>query len=317
VRGCGKTTLLDVAERLVARPEKSDNITAAAIYHALRGVPRTLLLDEADNLEMTAKAALRAVLNAGYRKGGVVTRMLRGQSVRFPVFAPVALAAIGTLTLPLASRSLVIHMRRADPQTMKWLRRFDAADTADLDVVYAHVTHWLKHAKLNFDPEMPDELHGRMADNWRPLLAIADACSPPWSVLAREAALAFARSERDEDTAVLLLWHVRDVFDAREVDRIGSKDLVHELIALDSADGMWAEYRGATGSERPRRLTANALSRLLRPFGIKARVVWPLQRTPASKSSRGYLRDDFEAAWTAYCDETVTPSQTKRFHLIK
>jgi DNA polymerase III delta prime subunit len=60
VKGCGKTTLLDVAERLVVRAEKSDNITAAAIYHSLQGVPRTLLLDEADNLEMSTSAARRA-----------------------------------------------------------------------------------------------------------------------------------------------------------------------------------------------------------------------------------------------------------------
>jgi len=317
VRGCGKTTLLDVAERLVARAEKSDNMSAAAIYHALQGIPCTLLLDEADNLEMSAKAVLRAVLNAGYRRGGAVSRMHRCELVRFPVFAPVALAGIGTLTLPLMSRSLVIHMRRANPQMMKSLRRFDVADTADLDVVYSHIVHWIKDARLNLNPEMPDELHGRMADNWRPLLAIADACSPAWSALAREAAIAFARNDQDEDLGVLLLWHIRQIFDAREVDRIGSKDLVRELIALDSADGMWGEHRGVTGSERPRRLTPNALSRLLRPFGIKPRVLWPLERTPASKSARGYLRADFEPIWASYCDETVTPSQAKRLHVIK
>jgi hypothetical protein len=35
VRSCGKTTLLDVVSHMVARPEKSDNITAAAIYSAV------------------------------------------------------------------------------------------------------------------------------------------------------------------------------------------------------------------------------------------------------------------------------------------
>ena len=114
VRNCGKTTVLDVISRLAARAEKSDNITAAAIYHHVNKLRSTLLLDEADNLELGAKAVLRAVLNAGHRRGGTVTRMVNGAATRFTVFAPVALAAIGTLTLPLMSRSIIIRMRRHD-----------------------------------------------------------------------------------------------------------------------------------------------------------------------------------------------------------
>jgi hypothetical protein len=70
VRNCGKTTLLDVIGRLAARPQKSDSITAAVIYHTISEMSSTLLIDEADNLEVGVKAALRAVLNASYRKGG-------------------------------------------------------------------------------------------------------------------------------------------------------------------------------------------------------------------------------------------------------
>src|SRR5262249_27622989 len=97
VRNCGKTTLLDVMSRLVARPEKPASTAAAAIYYAVNAAKRTLLLDEADNLELSARAVLRAVLNAGYRRGGAVTRMVQGRSRRFEVFAPIALAAIGPL----------------------------------------------------------------------------------------------------------------------------------------------------------------------------------------------------------------------------
>jgi hypothetical protein len=35
VRGCGKTTLLDLLEAMCVRPLKSDSITAASIYHAV------------------------------------------------------------------------------------------------------------------------------------------------------------------------------------------------------------------------------------------------------------------------------------------
>jgi hypothetical protein len=318
VKGCGKSTLLDVCERLVARAEKSDSISAAALYHAMKGAPRTMLLDEADNLELGVKAVLRSVLNAGHKRGGVVTRMLRNQSVRFPVFAPVALAAIGLLTLPLISRSIVINMRRGDSQTMRSLRRFDLADTTDIDIVYSHVVHWIRGANLSLDPEMPDELYGRMADNWRPLLSIADACGPAWSASAREAAIAFAHGDHEEDVGVFLLWCIREVFNARGVDRLTSKKLVRELIGLEISDEAWREYRGPTGSERPRRLTQHALARLLKLFRIRSRVLWPLQqRTAESRSSRGYFRADFEESWRAYCDdENVTTSHPRRLRVV-
>jgi hypothetical protein len=74
VRGCGKSVGLDVLSRLVARPELSDNITAAAVYDTIDRTQCTLLMDEFDNQELSAKAALRAVLNAGYRHGRKIHR---------------------------------------------------------------------------------------------------------------------------------------------------------------------------------------------------------------------------------------------------
>jgi hypothetical protein len=115
---------------------------------------------------------------------------------------------------------------------------------------------------------------------------------------------------------VLLLLHVRDIFNERDADKLPSKTLVRDLKALEAADGLWSEY--CIGNERPHRLTPNALARLLRPFGIRPRVLWPAQpRTSATKSARGYFRADFEAAWASYCGEGVTPSQPQRLRLVK
>jgi hypothetical protein len=307
VRNCGKTTLLDVASRLVARAEKTDSITAPAIMHIVHQSKRTLLLDEADNLEMSVKAVLRAVLNSGYRKGGNRTLMVKGTPKRFDVFAPIALASIGSLTLPLMSRSIVIRMRRHDGAQS--LRRFDSADTADLDIIYSHIRHWLSQRNLSLNPDMPPELRGRQADNWRPLLSIAEACGPTWVALARDAAIAFARTDQDEDIAVTLLHHIREVFDASSVDRIASKLLIERLLEHDE---MWGEYRGVHGNENPRKLTQGALAALLRPFGIRPRKFWPPHRDPTTKSYRGYFRSDFEAAWRSYCDVDGTPAQPKK-----
>ena len=93
--------------------------------------------------------------------------------------------------------------------------------------------------------------------------------------------------------------------------------MVKALIELDGADAMWAEFRGAGGSERPRKLTQNALAALLRPFGIRPRTAWPLGRTATTKSFRGYFRADFEAAWRSYCDEGVTPSRSSQVRRLR
>ena len=297
VRACGKTTLLDVASHMVARPEKSDNLTAAAIYHAVDEGRCTLLIDEADNLELSAKGALRAVLNSGYRRGGSFLRLVGRRRRRFSTFAPVAIATIGPLPLPLMSRSIVIPMERHDGASLK---RFDKADVATLDVVYGHLFAWAKRITLDLDPEMPTELRGRLADNWRPLIAVADACSPAWGALAREAAAIFSQSYKEEDITVVLLHHIRDVFDARGVDRLFSKVLVQALNEMD--DAPWSEWCGLHDDQQPRRLSQGELARLLKLFRIRPRSIWLAGRN--NGSAKGYYRDSFERAWAAYCGDS-------------
>ncbi len=149
------------------------------------------------------------MLNSGHRKGGTIRRGTGKQRRKYSTHAPIALASISILTLPLMSRSIVIRMRRHDGT--RSLRRFDSDDTRDLDRVYQHVRIWARDAALNLDPDMPVELRGRTADNWRPLISIADACGEAWGRLAREAAVAFAQGYRDEDIVVILLRDIREI----------------------------------------------------------------------------------------------------------
>jgi hypothetical protein len=308
VRGCGKTTLVDVLSRLVARPEKSDNITAAAIYDTIDRERCTLLIDEADNLELSAKGALRAVLNSGHRKGGTIRRGTGKHRHKYSTYAPIALASIGILTLPLMSRSIVIHMRRHDGTGS--LHRFESDNTQDLHLTYQHIRMWARDAALNLNPDMPVERRDRTADNWRPLISIADVCGEAWGRLAREAAVAFTQSYRDEDIVVILLRDIREIFDARGVDRLNSQTLIDALNAMDDAG--WSEYRGPHGDQQPRKLTQGELARLLQPFGIRPRTIWPAQRRSDAKSRRGYLRSQFERAWASYCAAADTPTQASK-----
>jgi hypothetical protein len=297
VRGCGKSVGLDVLSRLVARPELTDNITAAAVYDTIDRLICTLLMDEFDNQELATKAAMRAVLNAGHRHGRKIHRGVGKNRRAYRVFAPIAIAAIGVLSLPLMSRSIVIRMQRND----RWreLRRFDFNNTGDLDRVYVQIRDWARHVKLNADPQLPSELVDRLADNWRPLIAIADSFGPQWGHIARLTATHFAKDWCEEDVPVLLLRSIREVFDALGVDRITGKALLEALHRLEEAG--WSEFTGIKGDRPPHKLRNSELRAMLRMFGIESRVVWPARGVPGDRSGRGYYRSDFEAAWRAYC----------------
>jgi hypothetical protein len=144
-------------------------------------------------------------------------------------------------------------------------------------------------------------------DNWRPLLTIADACGDDWGAAARKAAVAMS-SGQDEDAVVMLLDDIRQIFDARKVDRIASAALIAALLAMD--DAPWGEWRGIRHDRQPRKLSQSELAALLAPFGIRPRSIWPPRRKLESKSAKGYLRRDFEKAWRAYCGSPAgTPAQ--------
>jgi len=130
---------------------------------------------------------------------------------------------------------------------------------------------WAREAKLNSDPAMPVQLRNRPADNWRPLIAIADAFGAAWAARAREAAIAFAGEHQDEDAAVVLLRDIRDIFDGRRVDRLPSKAIIDRLNNAD--DAMWWEWRGIHGNQQPRKLSPGELAKLLEPFQIRPQTI--------------------------------------------
>jgi Protein of unknown function (DUF3631) len=312
VRGCGKTTALVLLELLTADPDRSDNVTAAAIYHMLAHREHTMLIDEGDNLGLLANNVLRSVFNAGHRRGGAISRFVGGRSRKFPVFAPLAIAAIGVLPLPLMHRAVVINMQRHAPSDAP-LQQLDEYDST-FPAARAEIQKWAATCTLAREPEIPPELRNRAADNWRVLLAIADDLGHGEE--ARAAAVALYSNRPDEDPGVALLTDIRTVFWVRGIDRIASADLVKALIELD--DGLWADWRGPQDDRPPRKLTQSELARLLRAFEIRPRTIWPAQRRPGSRSYRGYRRSQFEAAWVVYCPAADTATHpSKIIHLSR
>jgi hypothetical protein len=334
----GKTTLLDVLVRLVAWPDKFDSISTAAIFRLIDQTHPTLLIDEADNLGLGLQpnGRLRAVFNSGHRNGGNVAIMERGAARKFSTFAPLALAlpdTMGGLPRTLDSRSITIMMERHAGQ--RELRRFDInhPDGA-LDKAYEQILLWRRDVKLNPEPETPG-VRNRIADNWRPLLSIADSLGK--GEQAREAMLTFAQEYADADVKILLLSDIRTIFDTRKVkvDWLWSKDMLAALYDPDAGRGEqqpdklketeletelagdWNEFRGVRGEQQPHKLKQTELAAMLREFKIRPRTIWPENRTVESKSAKGYLRSQFEEAWRAYCAADGTTAHSSNIRSLR
>jgi Protein of unknown function (DUF3631) len=297
-RRCGKTTLLLLLETLVNQADRIDNVSAAAIYHMLGEalLTPTILLDEGDNLGLLNDPVLRTVMNSGHRRGGYIRRM----GARYPTFAPLAVAAIGLLPLPLMDRCVIINLVRR-PLDAPPLLRLNISDIEFIDAMEhlrMEIRKWAQNCKLDQDPPMPANLVDRAADNWRILFAIADDLGRGEE--ARAAALELNAGRTDDDIAILAMYDIREIFNAQRTDRLSSKDLITAL--HNTENGMWLEYRGNNDNEPARALTQPALARLLRPFGIQPRTVWSLGgRDQRGPSLRGYYREQFEKAWASYC----------------
>jgi hypothetical protein len=155
-----------------------------------------------------------------------------GQQIRvLTASAPLALAAIQALPRPLMRGSIAINMHRAPVR----LDRFDGNDRAFI-VTYEAIRKWAARCNLNRDPEMPEGFYGRLADNWRPLLAIADDFG--YGQAARAAAGTLSSNRQYENPTITLLTDTRTVFDMFQVDRLRTKlDLIPALVGLEG--GLW------------------------------------------------------------------------------
>jgi hypothetical protein len=293
-KGCGKTTALDVVSRLVFRPLSTANASAAAIFRVVELQRPTLLIDEADTF-LHENEELRGILNSGHRQGGSVIRTV-GEEFEprsFSTYSACAIALIGRLPVTLADRSVPIELRRRRTDEPIEAFRFDRTD--HLDQLARKTARWAADNADRIkgaDPDMPAGVFNRAADNWRPLLAIADAASGEWPAQARQAVqcTVMGAGNSDESIRVLLLVDIRTIFTDRNLDRVPSADLVG---ALNSIEGRpWAEWNRGKG------LSPNGLARQLAPFGIAPGTIRTANGTP-----KGYLLVQFDDAFARYLPE--------------
>lgn len=314
-KGCGKTRVLEILELLCANPQRITTASPASIFRMMKDSP-TLLMDEVEALRNSKPSesaqAILSILNAGHRKGATVTRCVPPDwgVEHFPVYGPKAFAAIGKLPDTLADRCICISMQRKTASQL--VERFLFAKTpADAQPVRDSIAAWAEssidavrqtYASMYDLPFLKD----RDADLWMPIFAVCAVALPERIEELKKFALtlcgAKAADDLDDSLALTLLADVRSVWTAGST-HMTTASLIE---ALESRkDSPWAEPE--------HKLTPRQLAGMLRPFGIE-----PRQVRIGALSSKGYLRADFEQAFSRYLPskgvETET-SETTRINI--
>lgn len=317
-KGCGKTVLLSTIARLARKSLSTSNISPAALFRAVDAWQPTLIIDEADAF-LKENEELRGILNSGHTRD--TAHVIRAVEVNgefepriFSTWGAKAIAGIGRLPETVESRSVILKMRRALPGEKAGNLRH--ADRGEFQVVQRKFARWAAddgRRFANLHPELP-ELSNRDADNWEPLLALADLAGGDWPKLIRSAAYALTAKAENPTANEELLGDIKTVFERKGRDRLKTEELLEGLSSDPEAP--WATWN------RGKPITARQLSKRLAEFGIAPGTVrfdgsnaYSRYLAPAQKSTaKGYRLAQFEDAFRRYLPDTyaesVTPSQS-------
>jgi putative DNA primase/helicase len=289
---CGKTTALEILASLVSRPLPASNLTPAAAFRIIEQCQPTLLVDEADTF-LRKNDELRGVLNAGHTRATANVIRTVGEDYeprQFSTWSPKCVALIGRLPATLEDRSILVSLRRRAPnEHLERLRRDRIG--LDLGPLRQKAVRWVRDSTAALhtaEPVVSGMLNDRAADNWRPLLTIAEVAGGDWPARGGRAAQTLAGLVDEAETApgIELLADLRELFKQLETDRLPSATIVEVLAQRE--DRPWSEWYG-----RP--ITVRGLALLLARFKVRPKVIRVGDETP-----RGYLHSDLLDAFSRY-----------------
>jgi hypothetical protein len=215
-------------------------------------------------------------------------------------------AAIGHLPDTIEDRSIPIRMKRK-PKGVKTEDAFDPDGLrAACTPVRRRLARWTQDISKGLIGAQPERVRGvdnRAWNNWKPLLALAEAAGGEWPSRARAAAIALTAGDSEADTDYAeLIGAVKEVFGDREA--MSTVDLAKAIARLE--DSPRADWWGKDIVEALRNPeTADAIykklgrrvARDLRDFAK------PTQLWIDGRKVRGYRREELQDAFDTYAPE--------------
>jgi putative DNA primase/helicase len=308
IKRCGKTNLLTVLRQLGWNTVLITNLTTASMFRVADEFAPTMLIDEAETF-LKHHEELRGILNAGHKRADAFVLRFNnelGQVEKFSTFCPKAIALIGKLHETLVDRSIVINLRRRlKTESITPIRYMDSEG---LQALKADILRWTKdHQKEIWAarPTIPRVLHDRAAENWEPLLAIADIAGDEWPERARVAATLKSVTEDEADSVTLYLFSsMRRIWQEPETqlslidgDFLRTEFLITSL--NEDKTSPWADWsKGAAKG-----LTARKLSDLLREYEVRPVRV----QVARGDNPHGYRLSQLQPLFARYLDPEPPP----------
>jgi hypothetical protein len=174
-KGCGKSRLLDILERLSFNAIKTKGITVAALSDTADSIRGTLLIDQAESLSNPDNVEMVGILADSYSRGGGKRRVVdissKGRKVlEFETYSPKAFATYRNLHYDLKDRCVEIVMLRGEsdfpypkPNSPLWL------ETRDM-LYRLLLTKW-KDVKGIY-PQTGANVKNRVKELWQPIETI-------------------------------------------------------------------------------------------------------------------------------------------------
>jgi len=261
VPACGKTTAIQVLQSICNCPKVVTSPTQAVLFRMIEKYKPTLFIDEGERLGGHGESvdSMREVLNAGYKKGGLVSRCADGSRnhdlLEFEVYCPKVVASIGGLTGALMDRHINIHMEPTDKKLehsweplisrdsaplLKELRAFKHQYTAKLDEefrVMPRDSYWVK------GEDKQPIFRGREFELFMPLLSVMRLIGSNMEALFISVALKSSQTKKniavesspDLSRAKELFMVVSDelIFPASLGERLQTSELIEPLVRLE------------------------------------------------------------------------------------
>ena len=294
-KACGKTQLLTVLGKLAPRTAQASGISPSVLFRMIEAYQPTLFIDEIETL-LKDNDDLRRLINAGHTRDSayVWRNVAKGDDfvpTSFKVWGMKAIAGINAIKLAetVTSRSIIFELRRKKADEK--VQRLRQAEPDLFSTLASKLARFADDCSTNVrdaHPSLPEALDDRAQDNFEPLLAIADVAGGHWPDTAFKAALKLSGATlTTQSTASELLADIQKVFEEKEIDKIGTKDLIDALISDEEKS--WATYN------RGKPISPMQISNLLAGYGIKSKTI----RTGYG-TAKGFEISQFEDAFNRY-----------------
>jgi len=194
-KGSGKSKAEDILQCVAFNALKLIVVTPAVLFRTIHSLRPTILIDEAE----TMNDDLRAIVNAGYKKGATVPRCQKDdyQPQFFEVYSPKCLASIQGLGDVTEDRCIVVVMAKpphdddrqnksVDPSDPEWATIRDGFYQLPL---YYSDRIIERHNGLS----LPSWMRARDRELWSPLLTLASIADEEGNLGVFDDVLGFAR----------------------------------------------------------------------------------------------------------------------------